>query len=196
MEPVDAKTDLVLLDKVKQGDTRSFEALFERYWEPLYVTACNRLKDAEEAKEVVQDLFVSLWRRRTRLSIDTSLRAYLFSALKYAILDHMRAQIVREKYVKMIQRKTTVQRNATEEAVTYHELQRKVQEGIATLPTRCQQVFHLRRLEHLSVKEIAEKMSISPKTVENQLTKATKVLRMHLKEYVTIALFFLSTLLY
>ena len=183
MKPIDVTNDAALLRKVKEGDAHSFRVLFERYWEPLYATAYNRLKSAEEAQEVVQDLFLSLWQRREQLTINTSLSAYLFSALKYAVLDHMRAQIVRERYVKMIQSEGATQRNMTEEIVAYRELQKTVQAGIETLPARCQQVFQLRRLEQLSVKEIAKKLSISPKTVENQLTKATKVLRVYLKEY-------------
>ena len=185
------RTDDFLLDQLKQGNPQSLEALFDQYWEPLYNAAVCRLQNTAEAQDVVQSLFVDVWQRRERLRVNTSLKAYLYSALKYSILDYVRAQTVREKYVRAIQRTAPLADHATAETLAYHELKGKVDRGIHSLPDRCGQVFRMRRLEHYSVKEIASQLGISPKTVENQLTKATKVLRWHLKEYVSALLFFL-----
>lgn len=190
MEDRNVAEDSLLLSRLARGDASSFEALFRRYWEPLYGAAFNRLKDSDEAQEVVQNLFADLWQRRAELMVKTSLRAYLYTALKYTVLDHIRAQVVREKYVKAIQHTPESPHNPTADTVAYRELESTIHQGIRRLPERCRQVFRLRRLEHYSVKEIAQQLDISPKTVENQLTKANRVLRLHLKEYVTVLLLF------
>ena len=180
--------ELSLLDRLRQGDPRSLELLFCEYWEPLYVMATSRLQNSAEAQDVVQSLFVDVWQRREQLHIKTSLRAYLYTALKYTILDHIRAQTVRQRYVQAIQQVVATSDNSTAETLAYRELKVKVDQGVRSLPERCGQVFRMRRLEQRSVKEIAGRLNISPKTVENQLTKATKVLRLHLKEYVSVLL--------
>ena len=185
MKEQDTTEDFFLLAQVRQGDSRSFDILFQRYWESLYAAAYNRLNDRAEAQEVVQSLFVSLWQRREQLKVDTSLKAYLFASLRYTILDHIRAQTVREKYVQSICQRVDSSNNATAEIIAYRELKDSIHQGIDALPQRCGLVFRLRRLEQYSVKEIAQLLGISPKTVENQLTKATKALRLHLREYVT-----------
>ena len=186
MEEQNATDDFLLLARLSQGDPQSLEILFHQYWEPLYAMAVCRLQDSAEAQDVVQSLFADVWQRRKQLNVKTSLRAYLYTALKYTILDHMRAQTVREKYVQVIRHVATTSNNSTADTVAHHELEEKVKQGMNSLPERCRQVFHMRRLEQHSVKEIAVTLGISPKTVENQLTKATKVLRLHLKEYVPI----------
>lgn len=191
MEEHNAPDDFSLLERLRQGDPQSFELLFRHYWEPLYATAVCRLQNAAEAQDVVQNLFTDVWQRREQLNVKTSLKAYLYTALKYTILDYLRAQTVREKYARAIQRVVASSDNSTAEAIAYHELKKKVDQGVRSLPERCGQVFRMRRLEHHSVKEIAAKLGISPKTVENQLTKATKVLRVRLKEFVSILLLFL-----
>lgn len=186
MKEQDTTEDFFLLAQVRQGDSQSFEILFQRYWESLYTAAYHRLNSRAEAQEVVQSLFVSLWQRREQLKVSTSLKAYLFASLRYTILDHIRAQTVREKYVQSICQRINPSNNATAETVAYRELENSVHRGIDALPQRCGLVFRLRRLEQYSVKEIAQLLGISPKTVENQLTKATKALRLHLRDYVTI----------
>lgn len=194
MEEQNTTKDLLLLDRLRRGDHRSIEILFHQYWEPLYATAVSRLQHPAEAQDVVQSLFTDLWQRREQLNVKTSLKAYLYTALKYTILDHIRTRVVREKYVQAIQHVASTSYNSTAETVAYRELERKVDQGISSLPERCRQVFRMRRLEHHSVKEIANTLGISPKTVENQLTKATKVLRVHLKEYIAIFLLIVSQL--
>lgn len=188
MERQNTREDFLLLNRLQEGDARSFEELFNQYWEPLYVIALNRLRNSEEAREIVQSLFVDLWQRHEQLAVKTSLKAYLYTALRYAILDHLRSRTVRDRYVESIRAATYPLRNVTAETVAYRELETTVQQGMGRLPERCRQVFRMRRLEHYSVKEIALKLGVSSKTVENQLTKATKVLRLHLKEHVTLFL--------
>jgi RNA polymerase sigma-70 factor (ECF subfamily) len=147
------------------------------------------------AKELVQDVFANLWRRRQQLTIHTTFGAYIFSAMKYTILDHIRARAVKEKYIAAIKNAVQHADNNTVDFMAYEELNRTLEQEIRKLPEKCGRVFRLSRIEHYSTKEIAEKLQISPKTVENQITKALKLLRVNLREFTTL-LVFLFTLFF
>lgn len=181
-----------LIHLLQQGDEEAFEMLYNRHWEKLLTAAYHRTGSMETAKELVQDVFANLWRRRNRLNIKTTFAAYIFSAMKYTVLDHIRSQAVKERYVKAIKKTAQETDNATLDFIAYKELNTLLEKEVNKLPEKCRMVFRLSRMEHYSTKEIAEKLQISPKTVENQLTKALKVLRTNLQEFTTfLALFFI-----
>lgn len=176
---------------LQQGDEEAFELLYNRYWEKLLTVAYHRTGSMETAKELVQDVFTNLWRRRNHLNIKTTFAAYIFSAMKYTILDHIRSQAVKEKYAEVIKKTKLGTDNTTLDFIAYRELNSILEKEINKLPEKCRMVFRLSRVEHYSTKEIAEKLQISPKTVENQLTKALKVLRANMQEFTTfLALLF------
>jgi RNA polymerase sigma-70 factor (ECF subfamily) len=176
---------------LQQGDEEAFELLYNRYWEKLLTVAYHRTGSMETAKELVQDVFTNLWRRRNHLNIKTTFAAYIFSAMKYTILDHIRSQAVKEKYAEAIKKTALGTDNTTLDFIAYRELNSILEKEINKLPEKCRMVFRLSRVEHYSTKEIAEKLQISPKTVENQLTKALKVLRANMQEFTTfLALLF------
>ena len=170
---------------LQQGDEEAFEMLYNRYWENLLTVAYHRTGSMETAKELVQDVFTNLWRRRNHLNIKTTFAAYIFSAMKYTILDHIRSQMVKEKYAEAIKKTELRTENTTLDFIAYRELNSILEKEINKLPEKCRMVFRLSRVEHYSTKEIAEKLQISPKTVENQLTKALKVLRANMQEFTT-----------
>ncbi|MEQ9286642.1 MAG: RNA polymerase sigma-70 factor [Cyclobacteriaceae bacterium] len=172
--------DLIL--QVANGDERAFEALYNSYWELLFRIAYNKVQSVEISKELVQDLFTELWFKRENLNNIRDIKPYLIGALKYTVLDYIRKQTVRDRYVKEVI--NTMVRNDYDcfENVSYHETRNVIFEEIDRLPQQCKKVFKLSRFEHLPVKEIALKLSLSPKTVENHIGRALKILKANLKD--------------
>lgn len=180
--------DDVLIARLKEGNREAFEELYNRYWERLFIMAANRLGSREAAWEIVQDLFVDLWQRRESLSVKSSFSAYIHTSLKYSILDFIRSQKVKEKYIEAIRKTASAQTNSTFEHITFNELNEAIQKEIANLPERCRLAFRMHRFENYSSREIASKLNISTRTVEHQIGKALKVLRSNLKEYLTMGI--------
>lgn len=189
-------SDEALLEAMARGDEQAFTVLYEKYWEKLLVIALNRVRSIEVAEELVQDLFTDLWKNRFRIVIRKNVSAYLFGALRNIILDHIRQEIVREKYIRHISRFHHSQDNATANQIGLSDLNNALKEAVGQLPPRCRQVYELSRNEHFSNLEIADRLDISHKTVENQITKALKILRYYLREYTmpVLALAFFSLL--
>ena len=170
--------------KIQTGDELAFKKLYDTYWEGLFLKAQHGLDSFEMAQEVVQDIFTDLWVRRDKITIQKNIGAYLFAALKYRVLDTIRKQIVRDKYVHSILKSAQNHDNSTLDQIVYDDLHESISEAIQQLPKKCQEVFELSRFHHHSHREIAQKLGISEKTVENQITKALKFLKSHLNELI------------
>lgn len=170
--------DGLLLELIKKGDRRAFEVIYKRHWEYLYTSAYCILRDRETSMDVVQEVFVWFWENRDRWNITTS-RSYLNSAVKYKVANVIRRGRIRESvFSDVAERMQTIASVASaEEEVELMELKQIIREFTMHLPLRCREVFQLSRFEHLSNKEIAEKLGISEKTVENQITIALKKLK-------------------
>lgn len=181
-------SDDELATLLKQGDIAAFEEIYNRYWLKLYANAFKRLKEREQAKEIVQDLFTSFWLNRGHVNINTSLQGYLFSAVKYAVLNFKRAKAVRNNYTELLQLVNNNLDNSTEENFKYKELKERIDHEVTHLPNKCRFVFELSRNQYKTNKEIALLLGISEKTVENHLTKALRFLRMNIN---AVILFFL-----
>lgn len=181
--------ELRFIERMKKGDQEAFESLYNIYWEMLFVIAYNRLESVEVAREIVQDVFTDLWIKKERLRIDTSIKSYLLTAVKYTVIDHIRKSTHREKYINYMLRYNNKQHEATEEIIYLNDLQAALNREISSLPEKCREIFELSRFKNQTNKEIAHKMNISPKTVENQIFKALSVLRKNLKDYLTLLFF-------
>jgi RNA polymerase sigma-70 factor (ECF subfamily) len=180
-QKVDSRSDDQLLLLLLKDDTAAFEEIYHRYWPRLYSMGYKRLKIREAVEELVQDLFSSLWLNRHTAAIHC-LSAYLFSGMKYKVINYMRHEIVKQNY---ITRETDVRAvdNSTEEALLLDDLQRALDREVKKLPAACQRVFTLSRHHNLSMKQVAGELGLSEKTVENQLGKAFKLLRANLKHF-------------
>lgn len=183
-------SDDELLDLFEKGDTAAFEEIYNRYWLKLYSAAYKRLNKREPAQEIVQDLFTSLWIHRVHLKIHTSLQGYLFSSIKYAVLNYKRAESVRIAYSESHLLTNQVYDNSTEEYITYKELKETFTIRVNELPPKCRNVFELSRNQYKSNKEIAQLLGISEKTVENHLTKALRVLKVSMNTLVLLLFIF------
>lgn len=178
--------DLKLVEALTRGDRKAFNEIYELYWERLFAYAYNRLHDRESSEEALQEVFLSLWENRFSLKIKTSLSSYLYSSVKYKMLNIMRSKKVRDRYAKDF--RSFAQNYAPAQAENHQnlsDLKNLIEDSLSTLPPKCQLVYRMSRQEHIPNQEIADKLHISKKTVENHLTKALKHLRMHLAEYMT-----------
>ena len=177
-------TDQQILQHLAQDDVRAFDFLYQKYFSKLYGAVYKRLQNRELTEEVVQELFISLWERRTVLVISTTIESYLFSSVKYLVIAQYKKNNLFEKYSNSLNQEVHND-NFTEQAVAFDELNEAYQNALKLLPERCREVFLLKR-SGLSQREISEKMDISEKTVENQMTKALKVLREALSDYTVL----------
>jgi RNA polymerase sigma-70 factor, ECF subfamily len=162
--------------------TKEFETLFRAYFKPLVGFSTKYVGDVDDAKGIVHDVYVNLWEKFSSLPSDTNLRSYLYTAVKNRSLNHVRD---RKKHVVLSEASENIH---TEENKAFgtQELETEIELGIAGLPDKCRQVFEMSRMEGLRYSQIAERMNISVKTVEAQMTKAMSHLRLHLKEFLAI----------
>lgn len=144
------------------------------------------------AEELVQDLFANLWLKRGQLTVHTSLRGYLHTALRHQIYDHIDKQTVRQRVHEAILNQHPSGSYDTDEAIAYTELQNHLSDAVGQLPEPTQSVFRLSRFDHLTTQAIAQRLNLSPKMVEYHLTKALKLLRGQLKELISILLLLIS----
>jgi RNA polymerase sigma-70 factor (family 1) len=166
-----------------KDEQKAFRELYDKYWEPLYKNALYRLGSDADAQDMVQEVFIGLWRNKNSIQNIGSLSAYLFTALKYTIIKRIYRQAKKGIMVPLSVEELEHVELTTEELLQYKELQSVIANEVANLPTRMQQVYHLSRNELLSTKEIAQRLNLSEQTVKNTLSAALKRLREKLAHY-------------
>ena len=189
--PANLPSDATLLNLIKAGDLDSFNILFERYWEKLFATVFSICPDTEVCSEIVHDIFLNLWLRREKLQIEY-FQGYITASARYQIYRHLK-NIKRKsiEYREDLDFGNLVAVNDGESNIRYRELEKKVEEELEELPSRCREIFTLSRMQQLSNDEIAARLDISKRTVENQLTYALRHLRLSIRHF----LFIIYTLL-
>jgi RNA polymerase sigma-70 factor (family 1) len=183
-------TDQELLTRLEQGDQRAFTQLYERHWPGMYRSAYAVLRDEAACLDVLQDIFSWLWAHRDKLVIG-NLKYYLLSAVKYKVANVIRSGKVRASLFTDIEACRPSDLMYDEDPTELKELKAAIAAFTAGLPDRAGQVFHLSRNEQLSNKEIAARLGISEKTVENQMTTNLKKLRASLGKLSAWYLFFI-----
>ena len=181
-------SDEELLILLRQGDRESFGILYSKYWKRLFNAAYKRLQSREIVEEIIQDIFVDLWAKRETIQIHSSLQGYLFTALRYQLFSYFRAQLVRKQHVAYVLTHAEEYENLVEDQLFYEELARALESGIENLPEKCRVVYQLSRNENLTYKEIAGHLHLPIDTVEKQMVKALKLLRIQLKDYAWLAI--------
>lgn len=172
-------SDQELLTLMKVNNRDAFNEIYSRHWSKLMLSAYRVLKDKELCKDIIQDVFTDLYVRRKTLFI-SSVPSYLKVAVRNRVFQYLRKGSIKQVHLDVLEKVSFV--NATEQMVNYNQLSELYEKSVAQLPERCREVFLLSRMENLSLKEISERLAISPKTVENQITKALKHLRKALDE--------------
>jgi RNA polymerase sigma-70 factor (family 1) len=182
-------SDALLVKLLRTDDVEAFQEIYRRYWHTLFLIARRKLYSQENAEEIVQDLFASIWSRRTDTQIE-DLKKYLFSSVKYLIINSIKSKIVRQEYENQTASTSTFDTTRrTEEELAYRDLHQAIEDGLLRLPEKTQQIFRLNRLENQSVREISLLLNIPERTVEYHITQSLRSLRLHLRDYL------LSTLL-
>lgn len=161
----------------------TFTYIYELYWEKVYTVCYTNLEDSELAREMVQDIFKSLWERRDSLEITQSAERYLLRAAKLKVFEYIRNNRIRSAHLATIANCQHAQGNTTENDVLHSCLSQKLNVLVDTLPTEGRKIFTMSRELGLSNKEIAVNLSVSERKVEYQLTKALRFLKSNLQEY-------------
>ncbi len=173
--------DEKLIQLIGENDLGAFEYIYNRYWSKLYLLAYNILRDRPVAEDIVQEVLLNLWMKRADLHIN-SLNAYLYSSVRYQVFNVIRSVKVRAGLFTELEE--LFSDNSAEGTLGEEDINRLLDDGVAGLPEKCRQIFLMSRKEHLPIKQIAERLGISPKTVENQITIALRRLRKTLGDFV------------
>ncbi|HKG04845.1 MAG TPA: RNA polymerase sigma-70 factor [Pedobacter sp.] len=175
-------TDEELLALLKSGDRAAFTEIYNRYWKRMFALAGKKLNDLDEAKEVVQEIFIRLWERSAQIEVESNLGAYLAVSVKYRIINKLDQHYIRKNYVDNLPASSEVD-NSTQEWLDFEEVRERLAKLVSELPEKCRLVFVMSREQGLSHKQIASELDISEKTVEAHLSKATKTLRTGLNSF-------------
>jgi len=175
----------VELAPIAAGDAQALEHLFKAHYRPLCGFALGYLKDADQAEDIVQELFVRLWQDREGLSITTSVKSYLFTAVRNRCLN---ALAVKKRMRPLDEEVHDAPMGEDREEDELTERAARVQAVIEALPTERRKIFRMSRNEGMKYHEIAERLGLSVKTVENQMGKALKTLREELADLMPLML--------
>lgn len=190
-----ANQDEKLVKGLCEGKRHIFELVFRTYYSPLCRYAMHYLHDPSEAEEVVQDMFCKLWMKHAELEINTSLRSYLFKATKnhcINFIEHAKVQVKYRQYLGFQIKNPSVTPSGIEEK----EMKRRISDILSMLPEKRREIFELSRFEGLRYQEIAERLNISTKTVEAQISKALDFLRKGLKDFLPVIVVWLICILF
>ena len=183
-----------LVHNLSKGNLLAFNTLYKEYSGRLYRFALGYLKSEEEAEELVQEVFTKIWEKRASLKEELSFKSFLFTIAFNIIRKHFRTKVYLSEYFKTGKNDDIDMQ--TSQNITYDSLYQYISELVNRLPNRRKEIFIKSRFEGHSVKEIAEELQISHKTVENQLTAALKFIRTNLnREKIPVVLFFILLIL-
>ncbi|MGD0340129.1 MAG: RNA polymerase sigma-70 factor [Bacteroidales bacterium] len=174
--------DSEITGRIRQGDKAEFESLFRSSYVSLVRYAKSIIRDHDTAEEIVQDLFFKLWQDREKINIESSLNGYLFRSVHNRCLHYINHMRIVGKHVEETVSEQTLKVEDPVDIIRYKELQEKINLILKRLPERCSLIFYMNRFEGLKYNEIAEKLSVSVKTVEANMGKALKEFRKALIE--------------
>lgn len=169
-------------------DEASFERLFKTHFKELHSYASVILQDDVVAEEIVQSMFLKLWEKRDRVTVQTSIRAYLYKCVYNDSLNYLKHLRVRANYEDHATYVMKDQSNHPVKTVELKELESRISQALNDLPEQCRMIFQLSRFEELRYREIAERTGFSIKTVEKQMGKALKLLRLKLADFLILLL--------
>lgn len=177
--------DEILLKLLSIGDDLAFKEIYQRYWKGLYCAALNKINNKQVAEDTVQTIFITLWEKREKHSIQ-NLSAYLETAVKYKVINYIKSSISKKNHHSTIEERQITEENTTDRLLLVQELNCAIEIAISQLPQKTQTIFKLSRFEQHSNKEISNIMDLSEKAVEYHISQSLKNLRTNLKEFIFI----------
>ncbi|SDK27254.1 RNA polymerase sigma-70 factor, ECF subfamily [Pedobacter sp. ok626] len=174
-----ADQDLIAL--LRQGDHDAFTEIYKRYWSVLYLHARHMLREEDQARDVVQEVFAGMWNKHTQFEPTISLSAYLYKAVRNTILNIIRHGKIKENYLTDLGAFVDQEHVQTDELVRYNDLKRLIEKEILNMPAKMREVFEMSRNQGLSHAEIGAQLGISDLTVKKQVSKAVTILRKKFK---------------
>ncbi|MES2109813.1 MAG: RNA polymerase sigma-70 factor [Bacteroidota bacterium] len=171
-------SDNELLQLIKQSDHTAYTEIYHRYFYLIYTHAYKKLRDEEQAKDIVQDIFATLWFKRDFNLPSSNLAGYLYTAVRNKVFDLFAHQQVTSKYIDSLNDYLSNHYSApTDHLARENQLKAYIEKEIQALPPKMRQIFELSRKENLSHKEIAEKLQVSENNVSKQVNNALRVLK-------------------
>lgn len=184
-----AHTDQKLLELLKESDQAAFAEIYDRYKLLLHRYAYRWLQDKEAVKDVIQELFTSLWAKRETLIFNKNLSGYLYTSVRNGILRKISQDRRCAAYIASLGDYAVKGEGITDYRLRENQLREIIEKEISSLPHKMREVFELSRNSHLSHLEIAERLGLSEHTVRTHIKKALKVLRIRLGFYLLLCLF-------
>lgn len=187
-------TDEQLLHLLRKDDKQAFAEIYDRYWEQMSLYVLKITRSFEDACDIVQDVFVSIWRRRHEINISGFMKAYLLKSVHNLSIRYIEKNINRKEFLQSLSAYCEKFETPTTDSLEFRELESRLADAVATLPHKMQEVYVLSRHENLSYKEIAQRLGIAETTVKKQVSNALKLIRTKVSNADIIALIFLSLL--
>jgi len=164
-----------------------FEQAYKTHFRPLYAYARTMVRDSDAAEEIVQQVFFRLWEKREAVDIKETLKAYLYRSVFHGSMNYLKHLKVKETHARQVMNETPYE-NPVLQNLEAGELEKRLSRVLAELPEKCRTVFQLCRFEELKYKEVAEQLNLPLKTVENEMGKALRLLRLSLADLLPLVL--------
>ncbi|MBS2099941.1 RNA polymerase sigma-70 factor [Carboxylicivirga linearis] len=185
------KDDKWIIEGIQRGDEDAYKSLFLKYYAQLVVFARKVVVDDDLARELVQDVFVTFYEKRTELNIHTSLKAHMYQSVRNRCLNQVKHNKIRRDHHANIFVEKKEEEAFVEDKLQETELEQRIYSVVKSLPDQCRKIFEMSRFEGTSNQEIADQLNLSKRTVETQISKALKVLRKQLVHYLNAILWIL-----
>ena len=174
--------DNLLVTRIRQDDKDAFKSLYKRYSKKIYFFSLKHLGNNVEAEELVQSVFINVWENRTSLDASNSVKSYIYKSAVNYIYNYLKKKAIHARFIESQMQKDENHSNLTYEQVYSHDLEKSINSIVETLPFQQKKIFQFSRNDGLTHIEIARKLNLSVRTVENQIYRALKTIRTILKE--------------
>ena len=182
MTKIDEHIDEKLIAKFRDGDMNAFQKIYNSFCKPLYRFAFSYLKDSFEAEEIVQDVFLKVWEKREEIDLQKSFKSYLYRITVNKIYNELKHRVVKQKYEQHSLKLDQSTPATPESSFEFKELNTKLEQLLLKLPEQQRNIFIMSRWKGLSNIEIAENLNISSRTVENLIYRASRFIKLQLKD--------------